>query len=116
MQRLLWLIGALVLLVGCIGPIDYLNTVARGARRSVAEAEAVNAEKLSPYEYWSAVTYLQMAREKAARADFEDANKYGRRAIEMGELARKLAAGKAAAGPRAIQPPAEQAPAAGGQR
>jgi hypothetical protein len=100
-----------VLLWGCIGPIDYLNTVARKARRAVAEAKAVNSEKLSPYEYWSAVTYLRMAREKAAHADYEDANKYGAKAVEMGELAKKLAAEKGAEGPNAIQTPPEDIPA-----
>lgn len=110
MKRLLWVAVAPVIMAGCIGPIDYLNTVARKARRAVAEAEAVNAEKLSPYEYWSAVTYLKMAREKAAMADFEDANKYGKKSVEMGELAKKLAAEKASEGPNATETPPEEAP------
>lgn len=109
MKCLLW-VAVVPLLAGCIGPIDYLNTVARKARRAVAEAEAVNAQKLSPYEYWSAVTYLQMAREKAAHADFEDANKYGGRAVKMGELAKRQASEKAAEGPTAAETPPEEAP------
>jgi hypothetical protein len=108
--RRLWVLVVPLVLAGCIGPIDYLNTVARKARRAVAEAEAVNAEKLSPYEYWSAVTYLRMAREKAARADFEDANKYGKKSVEMGELAKKLATEKASQGPNATETPPEEAP------
>lgn len=95
---------AMVVLTGaCIGPVDYLNTVAIKARRAVAEAEAVNAKKLSPYEYWSAVTYLTMAREKAAQADFEDANKYGAKAVKMGNLAKERASQKAAEGPGATR-------------
>jgi len=109
-KRLLWVVILPVLLTGCIGPIGYLNTVARKARRAVAEAEAVHAEKLSPYEYWSAVTYLHMAREKAAQADFEDANTYGDKAVEMGTLAKKLASEKAADGPAAAETPPEEAP------
>lgn len=110
MKRLLWVGVAPMVLWGCIGPIDYLNTVARKARRAVAEAKAVNAERYSPYEYWSAVTYLRMAREKAAQADFEDANKYGRKSVEMGEMAKKLATDKASEGPNATQTAPEEAP------
>jgi len=110
-NRLFWVLVAVPLLTGCIGPIDYLNTVARKARRAVAEAEAVNAQKLSPYEYWSAVTYLAMAREKVAQADFEDANKYGGKAVEMGNLAKKLATEKAADGPNAAPAAPDETPA-----
>ena len=111
MKRMFW-VAFVALLTACVGPISYLNTVARQARRAVAEAEAVNAKQLSPYEYWSAVTYLTMAREKAAQADFEDANKYGARATRMGNLAKKLASEKAAEGPDGDRPPQESVPPA----
>ena len=110
MKRLLSVVVVPMVLAGCIGPIDYLNTVARKARRAVAEAESVNAEKLSPYEYWSAITYLKMARQKAAQADFEDANKYGKKSVEMGELAKRQATEKASEGPNANETPPEETP------
>jgi hypothetical protein len=109
-KRLLWIAAAAVVLPACIGPIDYLNTVARKGRRAVAEAESVGSVKLSPYEYWSAVTYLHMAREKAAQADFRIANKYGRKAVQMGELAKKQATEKASEGPMATEAPPEESP------
>jgi len=91
----------MAVLSACVGPIDYLNTTARKARRAVAEADTASAEKLAPYEYWSAVVYLRMAREKAGHAHWEDAWKYGRKAEEMGELAKKMATEKGEAGPTA---------------
>ena len=109
MKRVLLAAAAMMVLSACIGPIDYLNTTARKARRSVAEAETANAEKLSPYEYWSAVVYLRMAREKAGDADWQDAWKYGRKADEMGGLAKKMATEKGQAGPTATGAPAEEA-------
>lgn len=93
-MRLLLLAFGMAALLGC-GPVDYLNTVARKATRAVAEARAAGAEKLSPYEYWSAVEYLQMAREKAAYADYQVANGYGDKALKMATEARRLAAEKA---------------------
>ena len=138
MKRVLLAAAAMMVLSACIGPIDYLNTTARKARRSVAEAESANAEKLSPYEYWSAVVYLRMAREKAGHADWQDAWKYGRKADEMGGLAKKMATEKGQAGPNATgtaptedvtedppaqpaakpegQPPVKIVPAEGGQQ
>jgi hypothetical protein len=107
---MLFTVIAAALVSGCIGPIDYLNTVARKGRRAVSEARSVNAEKLSPYEYWSAVTYLRMAREKASSADYQAAGKYGRKAVEMGELAKKIATDKAQHGPLAKPATPEETP------
>lgn len=109
MKRLLC-VAAAATLCGCIGPVDYLTTTALKARRAVAEARTANAEKLAPYEYWSAVIYLKMSREKAGHADFEDSWKYGRKSAEMGTLAKKLASEKAETGPTAIQPAPDETP------
>ncbi len=89
------------LVLGACGPVDYLNTVTLKATRAVADAKAANAEKLAPYEYWSALTYLQMAREKVGYADFEDAVNYGEKSEEMAKKAKKLAAEKGQEGPDA---------------
>jgi hypothetical protein len=97
-KRLLCL-AALGALCSSCGPIDYLNTVARKATRAVAEAQTADAEHLSPYEYWSAMEYIHMAREKAAYADYEIAISYGEKAEQMAKEARRIAAEKAQAGP-----------------
>lgn len=109
MKRLLCA-AAVATVCGCIGPVDYLATTALKARRAVAEARTANAEKLAPYEYWSAVIYLRMSREKAGHADFEDSWKYGRKSAEMGSLAKKLASEKAEVGPDAVQPAPDETP------
>lgn len=87
------------------GPIEYINQVTVKASRAVAEARAADAEELSPYEYWSAVTYLQMAKETVAYADFEMAIEYGDKAEEMARDARKLASQKREAGVGPSTPP-----------
>ncbi len=97
------------LLTAC-GPVDYLSTVTLKATRALAEARTANAEKLAPYEYWSAVEYLQMAREMAAYADYLVANKYGEEAAKMASEARRLAAEKAQAGPAATATGGDESP------
>lgn len=87
------LLLALVFLTAC-GPASYLWIVAKDATRSVAKAKAANAPEFAPYEYWGAETYLHMAREKAAYADYELARKYGRLAVEMAEKGYEIAAKK----------------------
>ena len=78
------------LVISACGPASYIYTVTNEARRLVSEAKTAGAEKHAPYEYWSAVTYLRMAREMAAHADYQIAVDYGRRAVKMGERAQKL--------------------------
>ena len=91
----------IALAASACGPIDYINTVTLKASRAVSEAKAANAEKLAPYEYWSARTYLLMAREMGARADFEHSIDYGEKAQKMAQQARKLASEKGEEGPDA---------------
>jgi hypothetical protein len=83
------------------GPIDYLNSVTRKASRAVANAKTSNAETLAPYEYWSALKYLEMAREKASYADFQMSNSYGKKAEKMALKAQKMAREKGEEGPGA---------------
>jgi hypothetical protein len=86
---------ALVVLVcaalAACGPIEYVNTVTRGASSALDGARAANAEKLSPYWWTRAVEYLHQARVLAAHSDFQAANRFGRRAEEAANKAREEA-------------------------
>ena len=65
-----WLFGGS--LTGC-GPIQYITNVTFRAERLIEEAKVAEAKKYAPYEWWSAVTYLRMAREKVGYADHQAA-------------------------------------------
>lgn|GEM_PF-4522846 len=84
---------ALAFLTAC-GPTSYLWIVAKDATRAVAKAKAANAAEFAPYEYWGAETYLHMAREKAAYADYGLARKYGRLAVELADKGYEIAAAR----------------------
>lgn len=77
---------ALALSAGC-GPIAYVNQVPRDAAPKVERARRLDAAKLSPYWWTRAVVYLNMAREVAAHADYQGANRFGRLASEAAEKA-----------------------------
>jgi lipopolysaccharide biosynthesis regulator YciM len=66
-------------LLGC-GPVIYINQVTRKASSDVEAARAAQADQYAPYYYTLAVEYLRKAREEAAHADFEAANRLGRKA------------------------------------
>ena len=76
MHTMRWVI-ALALAAGC-GPVAYINQVPRDAAQKVEQARALNAAKFSPYWWTRATEYLRMAREVAAHADFQGANKFGK--------------------------------------
>jgi sRNA-binding protein len=76
----------LVLAIGC-GPITYIGAVPRGAVDSIEAARAAQADKYAPYWWTRATQYLHMAREDAARADFQGANRFGRLAEEAADKA-----------------------------
>jgi hypothetical protein len=81
--------GAMLLIVlgvSC-GPIEYIKTVPYGANDKVEHARELGAEKYSPYWWTRAKTYLQMAREVAAHADYQGANRFGRLAAEAADKA-----------------------------
>ena len=78
-------------LVGC-GPIVYVNEVTRTAATKVDEARAAEADKFSPYYWTRATEFLLKARELAAHADFQAANRYGRLSSEAAGLAIEEAA------------------------
>jgi hypothetical protein len=80
-----WVI-ALALAAGC-GPVAYINQVTRDASSKVDRARALEAEKFSPYWWTRAITYLRMAREVAAHADFQGANRFGRLSSDAAQKA-----------------------------
>jgi sRNA-binding protein len=68
-------------LAGC-GPITYVGDVTHRASDAVDQARAAQAEKYAPYWWTRATQYLHKAREVAAHADFQGANRFGRLAAE----------------------------------
>lgn len=84
-QMRTWVI-ALAVAAGC-GPIAYINQVPRDAAPKVERARQLGADKYSPYWWTRAVVYLHMAREVAAHADYQGANRFGRLASEAAEKA-----------------------------
>lgn len=112
------------------GPIVYVNEVTRRADDAVAEARHAEAEKYAPYWWTRATQYLHKARERAAHADFQGANRFGRLATESARQAvvdaqdpskrpidleekekEKDAKAPAGAAPAPAPPPAKEAPA-----
>lgn len=108
---------ALVLLVAvaACGPIEYVNQVTRTAATAVDEARAVDAERLAPYWWTRAVEYLHEARDQAAHANFQAANRFGRLSTEAATQA-KADAIRRAADPRLMDEitPPRRAPGHGG--
>ena len=90
------LIAALCALLGACGPIGYVSQVTIKADASVAAARTADAQTYAPYWYTRAIEYLHKAREEAAYADFQAANRFGRRAHEAAVKAEKLALKRAA--------------------
>ena len=80
---------ALAMLTGlaACGPIAYVNEVTRHADDAVANARHAEAEKYAPYWWTRATQYLHKARERAAYADFQGANRFGRLATQAAEQA-----------------------------
>jgi hypothetical protein len=113
-----WVFGVALgaALVGC-GPIVYVSEVSRHASDAVDTARAVQAEKYAPYWWTRATQYLDKAREVAAHADFQGANRFGRLAAEAAEKATEeaqIAARDPSKRPLDLQPdvaPAKDAPA-----
>jgi hypothetical protein len=76
--------------IGC-GPIVYVSDVTRRAADAVDAARAADADKYAPYYYTRATEYLTKARERAAHADYQAANRFGRLATEAAQLAEQTA-------------------------
>ncbi|MGE3457391.1 MAG: hypothetical protein AB7O24_19915 [Kofleriaceae bacterium] len=69
------------------GPIIYVNEVTRNADDAVETARTARADKYAPYWWTRAIEYLNKAREVAAHADFQAANRYGQLAAEAAQKA-----------------------------
>lgn len=82
---------AIVLAISGCGPIVYVNDVTRRASDAVETARAADAEKFAPYYWTRATEYLSKARDRAAHADYQGANRFGRLASEAAELAEQTA-------------------------
>lgn len=93
MRRVLVL---LVAATAACGPIEYVNQVTRTAATSVDEARAVDAARYAPYWWTRAIEYLHQAREQAAHANFQAANRFGRLSTEAANQAKADAIRRAA--------------------
>ena len=81
----------LVLLLTACGPVAYVSEVTRKASDRVEKARAAEADKYAPYYWTRAKEYLYKARERAAYADYQGANRFGRLASEAADLAEQAA-------------------------
>lgn len=90
--------------VGC-GPIEYVSEV-HHASDAVDTARAAHADQSAPYWWTRATEYLAKAREVAAYADFQGANRFSRLATEAAEKA----TAEAQAAPAPAAAPAKGAP------
>ncbi len=81
----------LVLVLTACGPVAYVSEVTRKASDRVEKARAAEADKYAPYYWTRAREYLHKARERAAYADYQGANRFGRLASEAAELAEQTA-------------------------
>ncbi|MBA2539503.1 MAG: DUF4398 domain-containing protein [Deltaproteobacteria bacterium] len=78
------------LLTAC-GPVAYVSEVTRKASDRVEKARLAEADKYAPYYWTRAKEYLYKARERAAHADYQGANRFGRLAAESADLAEQAA-------------------------
>lgn len=69
------------------GPVTYIGEVNRRASDALEAARAAQADKYAPYWWTRAVEYLHKAREVAAHADFQGANRFGKLATEAANQA-----------------------------
>lgn len=79
-----WLVA---LSLAACGPVTYVSQVTTTAASAVEAARATNAAKYAPYWWTRAVEYLHKARENAARADFQGANRWGQLSTEAAQKA-----------------------------
>ena len=85
---------ALVIGAAACGPVAYIDRVTIHADSAVDEAREAGAEQYSPYYWTRATQYLVMAREVAAHADYQGANRFGRLAEEAAVRAKAEALAK----------------------
>jgi hypothetical protein len=78
-----------ILLVGAFfcGCAVYTPKDIQSVEKLVSEASAAGARKKAPYEYYSAVEHLKIAKEELSEADDENAKVFGEKARAMAEKA-----------------------------
>jgi hypothetical protein len=79
------------------GPIEYVNISAK-AGAALAAAKRANAERLAPFEYTAAESYLTKAREEAGYSQYQQSIEFGRRAEALANRARAMAVATPASG------------------
>jgi len=82
--------GIVSLLLGGIflwGCAVYTPRDIRSVEKIIQEAAAAGAEKKAPYEYYSAIEYLNIAKEELSEADDKNAKMLGDQAREKAEKA-----------------------------
>ena len=93
---------------GC-GPVAYIKQVTRKASADVEAARTAHADTYAPFWYTLAVEFLGKAREEAAEANFQAANRLGEQASEAADTALEQALARAPRRGRAL----EEAPTGG---
>jgi len=103
-----------VLALTACGPVAYVGEVTRKASDRVEKARVAEADKYAPYYWTRAKEYLYKARERAAYADYQGANRFGRLAAESADLAEQASvAAKKDPSKRPLDLKPEVAPAKG---
>lgn len=86
-----WLLASLAVAASCLaagcGPVQTTRTLSR-ADREISAARAERADEASPYEFESALLYLDQSRAREGRGDFEAALAYARKAVQFAVEAR----------------------------
>jgi hypothetical protein len=103
--------AALAAALAACGPVAYVGDVTLRADDAVAAARHAEADRLAPYWWTRATQYLHKARERAAYADFQGANRFGRLAAEAAEQAIAEAKDPSKRPLDPSEPDAEEAPA-----
>ena len=106
-------VGFLFLLLGGCGPVEYINQVSFKAASALAAAKEAQADRLAPYEYTAAESYLHKAREEASYAQYQDSIEYGRRAEEQAYKARAIALARMSRSSSTSEPSSSSEPSKG---
>jgi len=76
--------GIFLILVGCA---VYTPRDIHSVEQLISEAQAAGAVKKAPYEYYSAVEHLNVAKEELSEADDKNAKVFGEKARALAEKA-----------------------------
>lgn len=82
-------LGVLIIVEAC-GPIQTTVSISR-AEEKLKQARLANAENDAPYEMTAAALYLDMAKQREGRSEFEGAKTFGDEAFRLADEAIKNA-------------------------